>query len=69
VICDPLVFGQLKKTIYQPRTARYERTSEREIAERLVSERILTAGDLAPALDLQARTGIGSNGFCRNNTP
>lgn len=59
VICDPLVFGQLKKTIYQLRTARYERTSEREIAERLVSERILTAGDLAPALDLQARTGIG----------
>lgn len=58
VICDPLVFGQLRKVIYQPRTARHIRTSEREVAERLVGERVLEAEALALALEMQARTGI-----------
>jgi hypothetical protein len=59
VICDPLVFGQLKKTIYQPRTARHERTSEREIAERSGQRAHPDSRRFGAGAGLQARTGIG----------
>ena len=58
LVCDPAVYAQLRKQIYQPRPLEMESFNERHAANWLVAEGYLRSDELRLAQELQARSGI-----------
>jgi cellulose synthase/poly-beta-1,6-N-acetylglucosamine synthase-like glycosyltransferase len=58
LICEPSVYAQLRKHIYQPRPVEAEPLNERHAANWLVAEGYLRSDELRLAREFQARSGI-----------